>query len=183
VPERVIVILDEAYFEYARHNPAYPDSMHYRHDNVITLRTFSNAYGLAGLRIGYGFAHEDLIGHLLRVKLPFEPSTLAETAGIAALSDDEFLYRTLELNTRGMRFVTRGLVEAGIDFVPSEGNFVTTLWPDENAAENFADNLLKSGIVARPLASYGIPNGVRITIGTDEENKLLMSALQNRVNL
>jgi histidinol-phosphate aminotransferase len=178
VPERVLIILDEAYFEYAHHNPGYPDSMHYRYDNVITLRTFSKAYGLAGLRIGYGFAHEDLVGHLLKVKLPFEPSTLAETAGIAALSDDEFLFRTLELNARGMRVVTCGLAEAGIEFVPSEGNFVMTLWPDRNAAENFAENLLESGIVVRPLGSYGVPNGVRISIGSDAENEFLVSALK-----
>ena len=83
VPERVLIILDEAYFEYAKDNPRYPDSMHYRYDNVITLRTFSKIYGLAGIRIGYGFAHEDLIANLLKVKLPFEPSTLAQAAGIA----------------------------------------------------------------------------------------------------
>src|SRR5271165_2570461 len=128
VPERVLIILDEAYFEYAKDNPRYPDSMHYRYDNVITLRTFSKIYGLAGIRIGYGFAHEDLIANLLKVKLPFEPSALAETAGIAALGDREFLYRTLELNARGMRFVTGELNRAGIEFVPSEGNFVMTLW-------------------------------------------------------
>jgi histidinol-phosphate aminotransferase len=82
VPERVLIILDEAYFEYAKDNPRYPDSMHYRYDNVITLRTFSKAYGLAGARIGYGFAHEELIRNLLKVKLPFEPSTPAQAAGI-----------------------------------------------------------------------------------------------------
>ena len=75
MPERVLIILDEAYFEYAKDNPRYPDSMHYRYDNVITLRTFSKIYGLAGVRIGYGFAHEELIRNLLKVKLPFEPST------------------------------------------------------------------------------------------------------------
>jgi histidinol-phosphate aminotransferase len=181
VPSRVLIILDEAYFEYARDNPCYPDSMHYRYDNVITLRTFSKAYGLAGVRIGYGFAHEDLIANLLKVKLPFEPSALAEAAGIAALRDREFLYRTLEMNARGMRFVTRELREAGISFVPSEGNFVMTLWPDRAAADEFAEMLLRSGIIVRPLASFGVPNGVRISIGTDEQNELLASALQGQM--
>ncbi len=181
VPERVLIILDEAYFEYARDNPSYPDSMHYRYDNVITLRTFSKAYGLAGVRIGYGFAHEDLIGNLLKVKLPFEPSAPAETAGMAALADREFLYRTLELNARGMRFVTKELKELGIEFVPSEGNFVMTLWPGRQAAEDFAEDLLKSGIIVRPLASFGVPNGVRISIGTEEENELLVSALKKEL--
>src|SRR5690242_9875708 len=124
IPERVLIILDEAYFEYATDNPRYPDSMHYRYDNVITLRTFSKAYGLAGLRIGYGFAHEELIANLLKVKLPFEPSVLAEAAGIAALADKEFLHSTLEANARGMRRVTRALTEMGIEFAPSEANFV-----------------------------------------------------------
>lgn len=81
VPEHVLIILDEAYFDYAKDNPLYPDSMHYRFDNVITLRTFSKIYGLAGARIGYGFAHEELIGNLLKVKLPFEPSALSQAGG------------------------------------------------------------------------------------------------------
>ena len=97
VPERVLIILDEAYFEYAKDTPRYPDSMHYRYDNVITLRTFSKIYGLAGVRIGYGFAHERLIANLLKVKLPFEPSTLAQAAGIGALADREFLHKSLEV--------------------------------------------------------------------------------------
>ena len=105
MPERVLIILDEAYFEYAKDNPRYPDSMHYRYDNVITLRTFSKIYGLAGARIGYGFAHEELIRNLLKVKLPFEPSTPAQAAGIAALADKEFLHRSLELNARGLRYL------------------------------------------------------------------------------
>ena len=84
VPERVLVILDEAYFEYARENPRYPDSMHYRYDNVITLRTFSKIFGLAAIRVGFGFAHEELIANLLKVKLPFEPSGPAEAAAIGA---------------------------------------------------------------------------------------------------
>src|SRR5438045_5615607 len=113
VPERVLIILDEAYFEYAKDNPRYPDSMHYRYDNVITLRTFSKIYGLAGARIGYGFAHEELIANLLKVKLPFEPSTLAQAAGIAALGDKEFLHRSLELNARGLRYVSESLREMG----------------------------------------------------------------------
>src|SRR5690242_629774 len=82
VPERVLIILDEAYFEYAKDNPRYPDSMHYRYDNVITLRTFSKVYGLAGVRIGYGFAHEELIANLLKVKLPFEPARWRRRRGL-----------------------------------------------------------------------------------------------------
>src|SRR5437879_3485520 len=123
VPERVLIILDEAYFEYAKDNPRYPDSMHYRYDNVITLRTFSKVYGLAGARIGYGFAHEELIANLLKVKLPFEPSTPAQAAGIAALSDHEFLHRSLELNARGLSLLSEGLQDLGMTVVPSQANF------------------------------------------------------------
>jgi histidinol-phosphate aminotransferase len=177
IPERVLIILDEAYFEYARDNPRYPDSMQYRYDNVITLRTFSKAYGLAGLRIGYGFAHEELIANLLKVKLPFEPSALAEVAGIAALGDREFLHRTLESNARGMRAVTQALTEMEIEFVQNEANFVMTLWPSREIAENVVERLARLGVIVRPLGQFGIPNGVRITIGSNEQNEILISAL------
>lgn len=177
IPERVLIILDEAYFEYAKDDPRYPDSMHYRYDNVITLRTFSKAYGLAGVRIGYGFAHESLISNLLKVKLPFEPSSVAEAAGIAALDDREFLHRTLETNARGMQYVSGALKEMGIDFVPSEANFVMTLWPSPEAAERITEELLENGVIVRPLAPFGVPRGIRITIGTDEENEILVTRL------
>ena len=101
IPERVLIILDEAYFEYAQSKSDYPDSMTYRYDNVITLRTFSKAYGLAGLRIGYGFAHDTLISNLMKVKEPFEPSLIALTAGMAAIDDISFLERTIEINATG----------------------------------------------------------------------------------
>src|SRR6202162_5672707 len=129
VPERVLIILDEAYFEYAKDNPRYPDSMHYRYDNIITLRTFSKVYGLAGARIGYGFAHEELIRNLLKVKLPFEPSTPAQAAGIAALQDKEFLHRSLEVNARGLKHLTEGLEDMGLTVAPSKANFVMTVLP------------------------------------------------------
>jgi histidinol-phosphate aminotransferase len=181
IPERVLIILDEAYFEYAQDNPRYPDSMHYRYDNVITLRTFSKAYGLAGVRIGYGFAHESLIGNLLKVKLPFEPSSLAEAAGIAALGDREFLYRTLESNARGMQFVSRELKDMGVEAVPSEANFILTLWPSAEAAGKLVEGLLRSGVIVRPMAAFGVSNGVRITIGSDEENEMLVTAMRQVV--
>src|SRR5271163_2370951 len=135
VPERVLIILDEAYFEYAKDTPRYPDSMHYRYDNVITLRTFSKVYGLAGVRIGYGFAHERLIGNLLKVKLPFEPSTLAEAAGIGALADKEFLHRSLELNARGLELLSTSLRQMGFQVVPSEANFVMLVLPGPEQAD------------------------------------------------
>ena len=178
VPERVLIILDEAYFEYAKDTPRYPDSMHYRYDNVITLRTFSKIYGLAGVRIGYGFAHESLIGNLLKVKLPFEPSTLAQAAGIGALADREFLHRSLELNARGLRFLSTGLRELGLTVVPSEANFVMLVLPGAEQAERLTNDLLAQGIIIRPLAAFGLPNCVRISTGTAEDNERCVEAIQ-----
>jgi histidinol-phosphate aminotransferase len=178
VPERVLIILDEAYFEYAKDNPRYPDSMHYRYDNVITLRTFSKAYGLAGARIGYGFAHEELIGNLLKVKLPFEPSTPAQAAGVAALGDKEFLHRSLELNARGLRLLSAGLAGMGLTVVPSEANFVMTVLSSEQEALGIFEELLSQGVVVRPLKAFGLPNCLRISTGTDEDNNLALDAFR-----
>ncbi len=176
VPERVLIILDEAYFEYAKDNPRYPDSMHYRYDNVITLRTFSKIYGLAGVRIGYGFAHEELIRNLLKVKLPFEPSTPAQAAGIGALADKEFLHRSLELNARGLRYLTGGLQNLGLMVAPSHANFVMAVLPSEQEAGRIFEELLAQGIVVRPLKAFGLPNCLRVSTGTDEDNRLCIEA-------
>jgi histidinol-phosphate aminotransferase len=178
VPERVLIILDEAYFEYAKDNPRYPDSMHYRYDNVITLRTFSKIYGLAGARIGYGFAHEELIRNLLKVKLPFEPSTPAQAAGIAALADKEFLHRSLELNARGLRRLTEGFEELGMTVVPSQANFIMTVLPSEQEANRIFEELLSMGVVVRPLKAFGLPQCLRISTGTDEDNQLAVEAMR-----
>jgi histidinol-phosphate aminotransferase len=181
VPERVLIILDEAYFEYAKDNPRYPDSMHYRYDNVITLRTFSKIYGLAGARIGYGFAHEELIANLLKVKLPFEPSTLAQAAGIGALTDKAFLHRSLELNARGLRTLTEGLKEMGLGVVPSDANFVMVVLADAEQAACMVEQLLAQGVIVRPLKAFGLPQCIRISTGTDEDNQRCVAALQQAV--
>ena len=176
VPERVLIILDEAYFEYAKDNPRYPDSMHYRYDNVITLRTFSKIYGLAGVRIGYGFAHEELIRNLMKVKLPFEPGTLAQAAGIGALADKEFLHRSLELNARGLRLFESVFQEMGLNVVPSEANFVMLALPSPEHAAQLTEELLTQGVIIRPLKAFGLPNCVRISTGSDEENERCVEA-------
>src|SRR3974390_3852647 len=121
--------------------------MHYRYDNVITLRTFSKIYGLAGVRIGYGFAHEELIRNLLKVKLPFEPSTPAQAAGIGALADKEFLHRSLELNARGLRCLTEGLTAAGLTVVPSEANFVMVVLRSDQEVNRIFEELLMQGVI------------------------------------
>lgn len=178
VPERVLIILDEAYFEYAKDNPRYPDSMHYRHDNVITLRTFSKVYGLAGVRIGYGFAHDELIRNLLKVKLPFEPSSLAQAAGIGALADRAFLHRSLEINARGLAYLTRSLGELGYTVVPSNANFLMLVLENEEQATQFTAALLRQGIIIRPLKSFGLPHCVRISTGSDEDHHKCVAAVE-----
>jgi histidinol-phosphate aminotransferase len=178
VPDRVLIILDEAYFEYAKDNPRYPDSMHYRYDNVITLRTFSKIYGLAGARIGYGFAHEELISNLLKVKLPFEPSTLAQAAGIAALADKEFLHRSLELNARGLKFLSESLRELGMTVVPSEANFAMLVFSGEKEAMRMTHDLMAQGVIVRPLKSFGLPRCIRISTGADDDNRRCVDAIQ-----
>jgi histidinol-phosphate aminotransferase len=177
IPERVLIILDEAYFEYAKDNPRYPDSMHYRHDNVITLRTFSKIYGLAGVRIGYGFAHEPLISNLLKVKLTFEPSSLAEVAAIAALRDKAFLHRSLEMNARSMELLFTGLTRRGYAAVRSEANFVMVDMRTPDAAAAMNDGLLKRGVIIRPLASFGLPQCLRISAGTVEETEFCLQSV------
>ncbi|MEO8128532.1 MAG: histidinol-phosphate transaminase [Bryobacteraceae bacterium] len=181
IPERVLIILDEAYFEYAKDNNRYPDSMHYRYDNVITLRTFSKAYGLAGARIGYGFAHEELIRNLMKVKLPFEPSTMAQAAGIGALADKQFLYRTLALNSRAISYLSGALRELGLTVLPSEANFVMVAMGSEEEAASLVQDFLCQGIILRHLKPFGLPNCIRISTGTDEQNRILVEALQERV--
>jgi histidinol-phosphate aminotransferase len=151
--------------------------MAYRYDNVITLRTFSKVYGLAGVRIGYGFAHENLIGHLLKVKLPFEPGTLAEVAGVAALDDSTFVRRSLKSNTLGLRFLQRELTERGFETVPSEANFVMLVFANVAIASAFTQGLLEQGIIIRPLASFGLPQCVRISVGTAEDNEFCIECI------
>jgi histidinol-phosphate aminotransferase len=180
VPPHVLIILDEAYFEYARDNPSYPDSMHYRYDNVITLRTFSKVYGLAGIRIGYGFAHDLLIRNLLKVKLPFEPSSLAQAAGIGALQDPAFLHRSLAVNAAGKGQLGAGLQALGYAPVPTEANFFCVPLESEEEADQIFNYLLRKGIIVRPLKAFGLPNCIRITIGTEDQNARLLAALKGR---
>jgi len=179
VPPHVLIILDEAYFEYAQRSPDYPDSMAYRYDNVITLRTFSKAFGIAGIRIGYGFAHDSLITNLLKVKLPFEPSTLAQAAGIGALRDEDFLRRTLEVNEEGKRSLIPLLRALGLTTVDTEANFVCVPLAAEEAVDTLYGGLLSHGVIIRPLRAFGLPHCVRITIGTAEQNRVLLDALQS----
>ncbi len=179
IPERVLIILDEAYYEFAQSIEDYPDSMTYRYDNVITLRTFSKAYGLAGLRIGYGFAHEELIRNLMKVKEPFSPSLIAQTAGSAAMDDEDFLEETLAINSAGYSFLRDELTSLGIETVPSVANFITTVWASNERAADITQSLLKKGVIVRNLKAFGWPHCIRISIGTAEENGRFIDALKS----
>jgi len=180
VPSRVLVILDEAYFEYAQHLNDYPDSMHYRYDNVITLRTMSKIYGLAGLRIGYGFAHDDLISNLQKVKLPFEPSVIAQHAAVSALSDTSFVRQSINANNEAKKYLKKILKERGIIFYNSATNFLMIKL--DSKAESFCDFMLSKGIILRHLSGFGLNDCVRITIGTLQEIEFFKQALDNFFN-
>ena len=183
VPARVLVILDEAYFEFAQGLKDYPDSMDYRHDNVITLRTFSKAYGLAGLRIGYGFGHPELIANLWKVKLPFEPGNLAQAAGIAALDDDAFLQHTLSHNQQGLDLYTRELTRLQITWIPSATNFIAIETPAGWTAQALFQALLRRGVIIRPLEQSGLPQCLRISVGTPAENRRCLECLEEVLQL
>ncbi|APF18473.1 Histidinol-phosphate aminotransferase [Caldithrix abyssi DSM 13497] len=178
VPERVLVILDEAYFEFAHDAPTYPDSMQYRLDNVITLRTFSKAYGLAGVRIGYGFAHEELIANLMKIKLTFEPNTLAQMAAVAAMEDADFLEQTLHNNRIGKQFLYDLFKKVGVQYLESYTNFVTIVFESEKRVNTLFEKLLKEGVIVRPLKSFGLPNCIRVSIGLPEENEFFAQKLK-----
>ena len=179
IPERVLIILDEAYYEFAQSRDDYPDSMTYRYDNIITLRTFSKAYGLAGLRIGYGFAHDELIRNLMKVKEPFSPSLIAQTAGSAAMDDSAFLEKTLTINETGYTFLQKELTSLGIETVPSVANFITSIWETNTQALDITQSLLKKGVIVRNLKAFGWPNCIRISIGTADENGRFIDALKS----
>jgi len=169
VPSHVLVVMDEAYFEFASELEDYPDSMKYRMDNVITLRTFSKAYGLAGYRIGYGFAHEDVISTMMKVKLPFEPSTPSQAAGLAALEDEEFLQKTRKMVSEGRLRFYDFFEKKGIEYVKSASNSVMIVLKDESQAITFTEEMLKKGVILRRLPAFGLPHCVRITVGLDHE--------------
>lgn len=177
VPARVLIIVDEAYFEFAAHEPEYPDSLHYRFDNVITLRTFSKVYGLASLRVGYGFAHGELISVLHKVKLPFEPSGTASAAAIGALEDQDFVQRTVSNNTAEVEFLCKSLRSLGLKAIPSAANFIMVDFESETRAQRTFEFMLSRGVILRPLAATGLPRCLRISAGIHEENEICVDSL------
>jgi len=188
VPAHVLVLLDEAYVEYTEGIDDFPDSLQYRLDNVITLRTFSKAYGLAGLRVGYGVGQEDLINNLIKVKLPFEPSTPAQAAALAAIDDEDFLAESLEIVRLGKDRLYDFLEKHHVQHVKSVANSVMIIFETEQRAIDYTDMMLRNGVVLRRLPAFGLPHCVRVTIGLPdemshfEESHLAVSGDQGSVN-
>ncbi len=179
VPGHVIVIIDEAYYEFAAKAATdYPDTMDYRFDNVITLRTFSKAYGIAGIRCGYGFAHEDFIANLKKVKLPFEPNRLAQIGALGALEDQPHLRRTLRKTTRLYTKTMEYLIEKGFKPIQSVTNFISFNVGSKEAAAYMFSALLDEGVIVRDLVGNAMPGFIRISIGTDDEMDHYFEAME-----
>ena len=179
LPPHVIVVMDEAYCEFVD-DPEYPDSLadHSPHRLLITLRTFSKLYGLAGLRIGYGVAHPELVELMNRVRQPFNVGNLAQVGALAALDDDEHVARTRHCNREGMAFLRQECARLGLDYVPSWANFL--LVRVGNGARIY-EALLRQGVIVRPMSVYGFPEHVRVTVGTAAENGRFITALEHIV--
>jgi histidinol-phosphate aminotransferase len=177
VPPHVVVVMDEAYFEFVE-DAAYPDSLaaHSKNRALITLRTFSKIYGLAGLRIGFGVAHPELIEVMNRVRQPFNVSSLAQIAALAALDDDEHVARTQQCNREGMAFLREQCTRLGLEYVPSWANFLLIRVGN---SKRVYDALLREGVIVRPMNVYGFPEHVRVTIGTAEENTRFVGAIEH----
>lgn len=180
IPEHVIVVLDEAYFEYLV-DPDYPNGITLlrRYPNLVVTRTFSKVYGLAGLRIGYCLSHPDIADLLNRVRQPFNVSSIGLECAQAALADQEFVRRSREINDQGMRQLCQGLDQLGIAYIPSGGNFLC-IDLGRPAAPAY-EALLRHGVIVRPIAGYGMPNHLRVTVGLHEENARFLDALAHVV--
>jgi len=177
LPGRVLVVLDEAYYDYVQ-VPGYSHSVDNVESgkNVLVLRTFSKVHGLAGLRIGYGMGHPDLIDCLHRIRSPFNANSAAQAAALAALDDQEHVARSVALNATEMKFLTQELTLLGVRYLPSAGNFLL-IDTGRDCEEDFM-RLLHEGVIVRPMKLYGFPTSLRVTIGTHADNELFLAALQ-----
>ncbi len=179
VPERVLVVFDEAYYHFVD-EPDYPDTLAYVREgrpNVIVLRTFSKAYGLAGIRLGFGIGQEDVLAPIKTVKEPFSVNLLAQKAGLAALEDDDFLNRTILTNTVGREYLYQEFTRLKLPFVPSHTNFVfVDLGPQ---APEIIELLTAKGIIIRPGGTYDLPTWARVTIGYPIQNERLIDELED----
>jgi len=180
VPANVAVVLDEAYNEYLEQKDQFESSAWVRkYPNLIVSRTFSKAYGLAGLRVGFAIAQPHVTDLMNRVRQPFNVNSLAQAAAIAALNDKAFLQKGFENNRAGYRQLTAAFEELGLEYVPSYGNFVLVkVGEDDGAGARVNVALLRQGVIVRPVGAYGLPQWLRISIGLPQENAALLAALQ-----
>src|SRR4029079_177828 len=176
VPERVLVVLDEAYNEYIGADlRADPVKWLKRHPNLVITRTFSKAYGLAGLRVGYALANPSVADVMNRVRQPFNVNSLALVAATAALDDMEFVARSYAENLRGMKQIEEGARKLGLEFIPSYGNFITIR---VGKAAEIYKRLLRRSVIVRPVGGgYALPERLRVTVGTAQENEKFLGAL------
>ncbi len=177
VPHDILVIIDEAYFEYVqRSDYSRTIAVAHQRPNVIVLRTFSKVYGLAGLRIGYGIGPSDLLEKMNNLRGPFSTSGVAQAAALAALEDHEHVRRSVESNRTGLAQLAAGFNSMNIQYVPSLANFV--LVELNTDAEPLAEDLLSGGVIVRPMRWMGLPTTIRVTVGTREENEKFLAALE-----
>jgi len=187
VPEHVLVVIDEAYSDFAQYFAAkrgirYSRSLEYvreRRPNILVLRTFSKAHGLAGLRIGYGCGHPELLQYFSRMRNAFSVSVVAEAAAVAALNDEEHIRRTLENNAAGAEWLMERFAELGLRAVQTNTNFI--YFEIDEEANSFARRMQAEGVIVRSLTAWGIPNAIRVTIGTPEQNEIFIKALKKVV--
>ncbi len=179
VPKDIIILMDEAYYDFAILDvPDYFTLLDDIRPNVFTLRTFSKSHGLAGIRIGFGTGPEEIVMPMLKVKLPFEPSSPAQAAGIAALGDDEFLKRTIDVNREGKLYFQKAFEKLGIEYVDTAANFFLLPIGTAEESHHFVMEMERRGIIVRPLDGSGMHSGVRISIGTMEENERAIRAIE-----
>lgn len=172
----MIVVLDEAYFEYGVGGDL-PDGIDLldRYPNLVVTRTFSKAYGLAGARVGYSISNPEIADVLNRLRQPFNLNLPAQFGAVAALKDEAYLQQSIEINQQGMAFLEQGFAGLGLDWIPSSGNFITV--DLKRNAMSVYEGLLSKGIIVRPVANYGMPEHLRISIGLPEENRRCLEAL------
>ena len=176
-PEEVIIVLDEAYGEFVNDTTS-PKGKNYLEGPrwIITLRTFSKAYGLAGLRIGYGLASKDLIQYLNKIRQPFNVNSLAQVAACAALEDSEHLQKTLRVVSDGLSFLYQELDRLKVKYVPSQSNFLM-IWVGKNCNQVY-ESMLRQGVIVRPLSSFGFHEYIRVSIGSRQENERFINTLE-----
>jgi histidinol-phosphate aminotransferase len=177
VREDVLVVLDEAYYEYVQETE-YPDgiSLTEKYSNLVVTRTFSKAYGLAALRIGYAVSHPDIADLMNRVRQPFNVNAMSMVAALAALDDQEHVRQSVELNTRGLHYLERECDRLGLAYIPTVANFLTIDFARE--AMPVYEALLREGVIVRPIGVYELPNHLRVTVGTQVENQRFIEALE-----